>query len=85
MTRIVLQEVALFIVPFVLYALLLALRQEKVMDAEHWTRAGMTLTVIGLALAIGGILYLGIFGETHTGPYVPAHMENGKPVPGGFK
>ena len=85
MIRVVLQEVALFLVPFALYALLLTLRQEKVMDAERWSRAGMTLTVLGLALAIGGLLYLGLFGETHQGAYVPPHMENGKPVPGGFK
>ena len=85
MTRILLQEVALFLVPYVLYAVLLTLRRDRVMDAEHWTRAGMTLAVIGFALAIGGLLYLGLFGETHQGAYVPPHMENGKPVPGGFR
>lgn len=85
MIRVALQEVALFLVPFALYALLLTLRRDRVMDPEHWTRAGMTLTVIGLGLAIGGLLYLGVFVETHQGAYVPPHMENGKPVPGGFK
>lgn len=85
MIRVFLQELALFIVPFALYALLLTLQRKKVMDVEHWSRAGMTLTIIGLALAIAGLLYLGIFVETHTGTYVPPHMEDGKLVPGSFK
>ena len=43
------------------------------------------LAIAGFALVIGGMLYLGIFGERHTGGYVPPHIENGRPVQGGFR
>lgn len=85
MIRVVLQELALFIVPFALYALLLTLQRKKVLDIEHWSRAGTWLVLAGFALAIGGLLYVGIFAEPQTGPYVPPHIENGKPVQGGFR
>lgn len=85
MIRIVLQELSLFLVPFALYALLLALQRKRLLDVEHWSEAATWLAAAGFALVIGGLLYLGIFGERHTGAYVPPHMENGKPVQGGFR
>jgi len=85
MIRAFLQEFALFLTPFLLYGVLLVLQRKHVLDVEHWSRAAFGLAVAGLSLAIGGLLYLGIFGETHTGEYVPPHMENGRPVQGGFR
>ena len=85
MIRVVMQELALFVLPFVLYALLLILKREQVLDIEHWSRASVRLAAAGLALAIGGLVLFGAFGETHRGAYVPPHMENGRPVPGGFR
>jgi Mn2+/Fe2+ NRAMP family transporter len=85
MIRIILQELALFVIPFALYALLLVLQRKKVVDPEHWSEAKTWLAMAGFVLAIVGLLTFGLFGESHTGPYVPPHLENGKPVQGGFR
>ncbi len=34
------------------------------------------------AIAVAGMLTFGIFAVRHEGAYVPAHIENGKLVPG---
>lgn len=85
MIPVILQEMALFLVPFLLYGILLSMQRKRVFDVEHWSRAAFALAIAGFALAIGGLLYFGVFGEAHTGKYVPPHIENGKPVQGGFR
>lgn len=85
MMRIVFQEFALFLIPFALYALLLTLQRKRLVDIEHWSKASVWLALAGFGLAIIGLLAFGIAQGEHTGPYVPPHMENGKPVQGGFK
>jgi hypothetical protein len=43
----------------------------------------LTLTIVALLLMIGSFLYLGHFtGMPAGGTYVPAHVEDGKFVPG---
>ena len=85
MIRIVLQELGLFLIPFALYAAMLTLQRKRILDIEHWSQTATWLAIAGFALVIGGMLYLGIFGERHTGGYVPPHIENGRPVQGGFR
>jgi hypothetical protein len=83
MWRAVLEPVAFFLSPFLAYALFLGLRRRYPLAADHWTRGALsTLALIGLFLAAAGMLVLGIFAERHSGGYVPAHVENGKLVPG---
>lgn len=74
---------ALFLVPFVAYALLLLLRRRYPFVLDAWTQGPIaTLVVAGLALAVAGTLLTGFFANRHRGAYVPAHIENGALVPG---
>jgi hypothetical protein len=83
MWRAVLEPVAFFLSPFVAYGLYLGFRRRYPLAADHWSRGAFsTLALIGLLLAAAGVLLLGIFAERHSGAYVPAHIENGKLVPG---
>ena len=52
MGRTVLEPLALFLSPFVIYALYLALRSRYPLEIEHWTRGRVSvMTLIGLAAA----------------------------------
>jgi Family of unknown function (DUF6111) len=85
MWRAYLETILLFALPFVLYAVfhLLLLRWPFV--ASLWTRGRVSsLAIAGLVLAVIGILSLGL-GSRETGAYVPAHIENGRLVPGHFE
>ena len=43
----------------------------------------LTLTIVALLLMIGSFIYLGHFtGMPHDGTYEPAHVEDGKFIPG---
>ena len=85
MIRIAVQELALFLLPFLVFGLGLALRRRNVLHLEAWSGAGLSLAIVGLVLAIGSFVIAGLFGERHTGGYVAPHMENGRPVPGRFE
>lgn len=83
MWRAVLEPVAFFLSPFLAYAVFLGLSRRYPLAPDHWTRGAFsTLGLIGLLVAAVGMLFLGIFAERHSGGYVPAHIENGKLVPG---
>ncbi len=85
MIRVVIEELVLFLVPFALFALLLVLQRKKVLVLESWSSSAMALTIAGLILVIGSFVLAGLFTERHTGAYVPPHLEDGRPVPGGFR
>jgi len=87
MIRPVLTELALFATPFVLYALFLWATSAKVLDLERWSLSTlMWLTIAALALMLGSFLVLAQFSGAPPGStYEPAHMENGKFVPGTTK
>ncbi len=83
MWRAILEPAVLFAVPFLAYAVYLAWRRNYPLALEHWPNSAIsTLTLAGLALAVGGMLAIGLFAPRHEGPYVPAHIEGGKVVPG---
>lgn len=87
MIRPLLQEVGIFLIPFALYAIWLVSTRAPVADAASWPmrRLGY-LTVSALALVIVSLLVLADFSGAPPGStYVPAHMENGKLVPGTTK
>ena len=57
MGRTVLEPLALFLSPFVVYALYLALRSRYPLEVEHWTRGRISvMTLIGLAAAVLGLV-----------------------------
>ncbi len=84
MLRNLIDEILLFLVPFLLFAGWLLLTKRNPMDFNHWSGRKFGLTVAGILLGIASIIIAGINADTHTGAYVPPHMENGQLVPGRF-
>jgi hypothetical protein len=83
MIRAILEPMALFLSPFIAFALYLVLRARYPLAVEHWTRGRVsTLTLIGLAVAVVGMFVFGLSAPRGHGVYVPAHVENGRLVPG---
>lgn len=83
MLRMLSEGAALFVLPFLLYAALLLAQRRFSFMREAWTDGSLLwLTGAGLSLAILGLLALGFFAERHSGSYAPAHLENGRLVPG---
>jgi hypothetical protein len=84
MIRPVLTELALFLVPFVVYALYLWGTRAGVLHPESWSLATlMWLTIAALVLVAGSFIVLAQWGGDPAGStYVPAHIENGRLVPG---
>jgi hypothetical protein len=84
MIRPVATEIALFLAPFVLYAAFLWATRAGVLDPQHWPLSRIvTLATIALVLMLGSFILFAHFGGAPVGTtYVPAHIENGKLVPG---
>jgi len=77
-------EIGLFLVPFVLYALFLVATNVGVVQPKAWApRRLVTLVIVSLLLVVASFLVLAQFSGAPPGStYVPAHVENGKFVPG---
>jgi quinol-cytochrome oxidoreductase complex cytochrome b subunit len=84
MIRPILTELTLFITPFVLYALYVWATREGVLDVSAWSLPRlMWLSIASLVLVIISFVVLAQFGGAPPGStYIPAHMENGRLVPG---
>jgi len=87
MIRPVFTELALFLVPFAVYAVFLWATRANVFEPESWPLPRIiTLTIIALVLMIGSFVVLAQFGGAPArSTYVPAHIENGKFVPGRYQ
>jgi uncharacterized membrane protein YczE len=84
MIRPVLSELLLFLLPFVLYAVFLWATRAGVMDPESWPVSRLiTLAIVSFVLVIGSFIYFANYtGAPPGSTYVPAHIEDGKFVPG---
>ena len=84
MIRPLLIEVALFLAPFVLYAVFLWATRAGVLDADSWSWSTLGwLSIVALMLVVGSFVVIAQFSGSPPGStYVPAHIENGKFVPG---
>lgn len=84
MIRLVAIQIGLFLLPFVVYALALAVRRRALSAGLFRDEAPMArLALAGLVLVIGAFLVLAAFdGGSATGTYVPDRFENGRLVPG---
>jgi hypothetical protein len=84
MIRPLLTEIGLFVTPFVLYAAFLLATRAGLLQAAAWTpRRLASLVIASLVLMVGSFLALAQFSGAPPGStYVPAHVENGKFVPG---
>jgi heme/copper-type cytochrome/quinol oxidase subunit 3 len=82
--RPILTELVLFLTPFALYAVFLIATRAKVFERSNWpSNLVFVLAVIAVLLVLGSFVMLAEFGGAPPGStYEPAHMENGKFVPG---
>ena len=84
MIRPVFTELALFLAPFVVYAIFLVATKAALLDLASWPPKRLAaLAICALILMIGSFIYLAHFSGAPPGStYEPAHVENGKFVPG---
>ena len=77
-------EIALFFTPFVLYAIFLLATRAGVLQPAAWTLRRLAgLVIVSLVLVVGSFFVLAQFSGAPPGStYVPAHIENGRLVPG---
>ena len=87
MLRPVLIEIALFLTPFAVYALFIWATREGFLDPVAWSPQRLAwLTITALVMMIASFVYFAEFtGSAPEAAYVPAHMENGRLVPGTMK
>jgi Family of unknown function (DUF6111) len=87
MIRPVATEIVLFLAPFVLYVVFLWATKAGVMHPDSWPVSRIAwLGIAALLLVVGSFVYFAHFtGAPPGSTYVPAHMENGKFVPGQTK
>jgi len=84
MIRPVLTEIGIFLIPFAVYALFLAATRSGLFARSSWPVTVVSrLVLVALALVIAGLIGLAQFsGGGPDSTYVPAHIEDGKFVPG---
>jgi hypothetical protein len=84
MIRPVFTEVALFLIPFLTYAVFLWATRTGVLDPAAWSVTRLAwLLIAALSLMVGSFVVLAQFGGAPAGStYVPAHVDNGKLRPG---
>ena len=84
MIRTVLTEIGIFLVPFAVYALFLAASRSGLFVQSSWPVTIVArLALVAIVLVIAGLIGLAQFsGAAPDSTYVPAHIENGRLVPG---
>ena len=84
MIRPVLTEIGIFLVPFGIYVLFLIATRSGVIVQSSWPIQMVARLMLGsLLLVIASLVILAHFsGGSPNSTYIPAHVENGKLVPG---
>ena len=84
MIRPVLTELAIFLIPFVAYALFLIATRSGVLASSSWPVHLIAKLVLGslLLVIISFVLLAHFSGAPPESTYIPAHIENGRLVPG---
>ena len=84
MIRPVLTEVGIFLIPFAVYALFLIATRSGVMSSSSWPAHMIAKLVLGslLLVVVSFVLLAHFSGAPPNSTYIPAHIENGKFVPG---
>jgi hypothetical protein len=87
MIRPVLTELAIFLIPFVAYALFLIATRSGVLASSSWPMHLVAKLMLGslLLVIISFVLLAHFSGAPPNSTYVPAHIENGRLVPGAEK
>ena len=84
MIRPALTEVGIFLIPFVVYALFLFATRSGMLTQSSWPLHLIGKLMVGslILVVISFILLANFSGGAPHSTYVPAHIENGKLVPG---
>ncbi|HLX15326.1 MAG TPA: DUF6111 family protein [Bradyrhizobium sp.] len=84
MIRPALTEIGIFLIPFVVYALFLISTRSGLLVQSSWPLKIIGKLLLGaLLLVIASFVLLAQFsGAPPNSTYIPAHLENGKLVPG---
>ena len=87
MIRPALSEVGIFLIPFAVYALFLIATRSGLLVQSSWTVIVIARLVVGsLVLVVISFVLLAQFsGGAPNSTYIPAHIENGRLVPGAEK
>jgi hypothetical protein len=84
MIRPILTEIGIFLIPFAVYALFLIATRSGVLASASWPAHLIAKLVLGslLLVVISFIMLAQFSGAPPNSTYIPAHIENGKLVPG---
>ena len=84
MIRPIFTELALFLAPFVVYAIFLVATKSALLERSSWPPKTLaSLAIVALILMIGSFVILAHFSGAPPGStYEPAHIEDGQFVPG---
>ena len=84
MIRPVLTEIGIFLIPFAIYALFLISTRSGLLVQSSWPVQIVAKLVLGslLLVVVSFILLAHFSGAPPNSTYIPAHIENGKFVPG---
>ena len=77
-------EIGIFLIPFAVYALFLVATRSGLMAQSSWPLhiiAKLALGALGLVI-VSFVLLAHFSGAPPSSTYIPAHIENGKFVPG---
>ncbi len=88
MARTIFTELAFFIAPFAVYAIVLVLMRKDARDREHWEAKVIGwLALAGIILVAASLVWIAHYGGYQPGStYVPAYIDkDGKLVPGHTK
>jgi hypothetical protein len=84
MIRPALTEIGIFLIPFAIYALFLIATRTAVLAPASWPVRLVARLALGSLVLVGAslILLAQFSGAPPNSTYIPAHVENGKLVPG---
>jgi len=84
MIRPALTEVGIFLIPFAVYALFLIATRSGLLVQSSWPAHRLAKLLLGslLLVVVSFVLLAHFSGAPPNSTYVPAHIENGKFVPG---
>jgi hypothetical protein len=87
MIRPALTEIGIFLIPFVVYAVFLVASRSDLLTRSSWPVIVVGRLLLGsLLLVVLSLILLAQFsGAPPHSTYVPAHLENGKLIPGAEK
>jgi len=80
-------EIGIFLIPFVVYALFLVATRSGLLQQSSWPVHVVARLALGalLLVVVSFILLAHFSGASPNSTYIPAHIENGKFVPGAEK